>query len=80
MTKMRSVGVVMAVLVTADIGVRVGKHYWRAYDPFDKFFAVFVLLTLAIFPLLAIWRENSGKRVEFFEVYFLILLVSQLFR
>lgn len=71
----------MAVLVTADVTVRVSKHYWQNYDSFDKFFAVFALLTLAAFPGVAIWRETrSGKRVELLEVYFLILLVVQLFR
>jgi len=81
MASMRSLGVLMAVLVTADIGVRVSKHYWQAYDPFDKFFAVFVLLALVTFPCLAIWRETkSGKKTELFEVYVLILLVAQLFR
>ena len=71
MASMRSLGA--AVLVTAIIGMRVSKHYWQAYDPFDKFFAVFVLLALVTFP---IWGETkSGKKTELFEVYVLILMV-----
>jgi len=81
MTSMRSVGVLMAVLVTADIGMRLYKHYWRAYDSFDKFFAVFVLLALLTFPCLVIWKERkSGEKIELFQVYLLILLVVQLLR
>jgi Mn2+/Fe2+ NRAMP family transporter len=78
MASMRSLGV--AVLVTAIIGMRVSKHYWQAYEPFDKFFAVFVLLALVTFPFLAIWRETkSGKKTELSEVYALILMVALLF-
>ena len=79
MASMRSLGA--AALVTAIIGMRVSKHYWQAYDPFDKFFAVFVLLALVTFPCLASWRETkSGKKKELFEVYLLILMVALLFR
>jgi hypothetical protein len=79
MASMRSLGA--AVLVTAIIGMRVSKHYWQAYEPFDKFFAVFVLLALVTFPFLANWRETkSGKKTELSEVYVLILMVALLFR
>ena len=73
-------GVLMAVLVTADVCIRVSKH-WQAYEFFDKFFAVFVLLALATFPAIAIWRERRfGKGLELFHVYLLILMVILLFR
>ena len=77
----QAIGVLMAVLVTANVCIRVSKH-WQAYESFfDKFFAVFVMLFLATFPCIAIWRERkSGRGVGLFEVYFLILLVIQLFR
>ena len=74
------IGVLMAVLVTANVCIRVSKH-WQAYESFDKFFAVFVLLALATFPGIAIWRERkAGRGVELFHVYLLILLVMSLFR
>lgn len=77
---LRFMGLLMAVLVTADVCVRVSKH-WRTYDVFDRGFAVFVMLALAAFPWIAIWRERkSGKKVELFEMYLLILLVIGLFR
>jgi DNA-binding Lrp family transcriptional regulator len=79
MVSMRSLGA--AVLVTAIIGMRVSRHYWQAYEPLDKFFAVFVLLALVTFPYLATWRETkSGKKTELVEVYLLILMVALLFR
>jgi undecaprenyl pyrophosphate phosphatase UppP len=77
---LRFTGIFMAVLVTANVGVRVSKH-WRTYDLFDKGNAVFVLVALAAFPCIAIWRERkSGKKVELFEMYLLMLLVIGLFR
>ena len=75
----QAVGVLIAVLVTADVCIRVFKH-WQGYESFDKFFAVFVLLALALFPAIAIWREKKlGRGLELFQVYMLILLVIQLF-
>jgi hypothetical protein len=79
MASMRSLGA--AILVTAIIDMRVSEHYWQAYEPVDKFFAVFVLLALLTFPFLANRRETkSGKKTELFEVYLLILMVALLFR
>jgi len=76
----RSVGVFMSILVTADLGVRVGKHYWRAYEPFDKFFAVFVLLVLLALPWAAIKMEKRGQKLEPWYVYLVVLMVVSLFR
>ncbi len=61
MASMRSLGA--AALVTAIIGMRVSKHYWQAYDPFDKFFAVFVLLALDV-PLPRKLEGNEVRKEE----------------
>jgi hypothetical protein len=76
----RSLGVFWAVIVTAEVCLRVSRH-WRSYDMFDKSFAVFALLALAAFPCFAIGRERkSGRKVELLEAYLLVMLVVQLFR
>ena len=70
----------MAVLVTADVCVRVSKH-WQAYGSFDRFFAFLVLLALAALPATAIRNERKfGRGLDLFTVYLLILMVIQLFR
>jgi hypothetical protein len=76
----QAIGVIMAVLVTVTVCIRVSKH-WQAYESFDRFFAIVVLLALAIFPGIAIWSEKkSGRGLELFHVYLLILMVMSLFR
>jgi hypothetical protein len=76
----RSIGVLMAVLVTAEIGVHVGKHYWRAYNAVDKFFAVVVLLLLLALPWGAIRMEKRGQKLELWHVYLIVLMVAVLFQ
>jgi hypothetical protein len=75
----RFLGVFMALVVTADIGIRVAKHYWRAYDPFDKTFAVFVLVLLLMLPWGVIRMEKRGQKLELWYVYLVVLLVATLF-
>jgi hypothetical protein len=70
----------MEVLVTAEIGVHVSKHYWRAYNPCEKFFAVFVLLLLLALPWGAVRMEKRGQKLELWHVYLVVLMVASLFQ
>lgn len=74
----RSAGVFIAIVVTADIGVRVAKTYWRTYSPFDKAFAVIVLISLLTLPWGVIRMEKRGQKLELWHVYLVVLAVTLL--
>ena len=74
----RPAGLFMAVVVTADIAVHVAKH-WRAYESFDKFFAIFVLLMLLTYPWFA-FRKQMTAGTQLVMAYSLVLLVVWLFQ
>ena len=74
----RFIGVFMAVVVTADIGIHVAKTYWRAYSPFDKAYAVFVLIFLLTLPWGITKMEKRGQKLEVWFVYLVVLMVALL--
>lgn len=66
--------ILMAVMVTADIALRVAKH-WSAYGGFDRVEAVFVLLMLLAYPWAAV-RKHMTVGSQLCLAYTLVMLVA----
>jgi len=70
---LRFAGVAIALLVSADVCIRVAKH-WPSYGWYDRVYAILVVVTLATWP----WLRNRVRRSstgEWIFSYLLIILV-----
>ena len=73
-----AVGILLAFLMTAVVFLRVYKH-WQILTQNNKLSAVFLLISLVITPVVTIWREKTGRKVQhqmFLVLAYIWLLLS----